>query len=35
MTGTGDDGDEAVTTGRFTWNGRDLRPEDERKQLSE
>jgi uncharacterized protein (TIGR02680 family) len=26
---TGGDGDEAVTTARFTWNGRDLLPEDQ------
>jgi uncharacterized protein (TIGR02680 family) len=26
---TGGDGDEAVTTARFTWNGRDLFPEDD------
>lgn len=34
-TGTGGGGGEAVTRARFTWNGRDLRPEDERNQLSE
>jgi uncharacterized protein (TIGR02680 family) len=26
---TGSDGDDAVTTARFTWDGRDLRPEDQ------
>ena len=25
---TGSDGDDAVTTARFTWNGRDLVPEE-------
>ena len=25
---TGSDGDEAVTTARFTWNGHDLLPSD-------
>jgi uncharacterized protein (TIGR02680 family) len=32
---TGSDGDEAVTTARFTWNGRDLLPDDEGDQLNE
>ena len=32
---TGDDGDEAVTTARFTWNGHDLLPDDQGNQLNE